>query len=244
MIAAENITLRRGGRVVLDGVSIAARDGEMVGLIGPNASGKTTLMRVLAGLLAPDAGTVTPTLSLAERARSIAYMEQGAVCHWPLSVRRLVALGRLPHLGPFQRPSDDDARAIEAALAEADVAGLADRPVTELSSGELARVHLARALATGPRVLLADEPGASLEPNHQLQVMALRRGQAARGCVVAVLHDLTLAARFCDRLVLLDRGRVAAEGKPMAVLTPENLARVYAVTAAFGDSYVVPLARL
>ena len=244
MIAAENIVVRLGGRTVLDGVSLRANDGEMVGLIGPNASGKTTLMRVLAGLILPDAGMVTPPLTPAERARTVAYLERGAQCHWPLAVRRLVALGRLPHLGPFQRPSEADARAIDAALAEADVATLADRPVTELSSGELARVHLARALATAPRVLLADEPVASLDPNHALQVMELLRAQAARGAVVVVLHDLTLAARFCDRLVLLDRGKVAAEGAPMAVLTPETVARIYAVRAAFGDNWVVPLARL
>jgi iron complex transport system ATP-binding protein len=244
MISAQDIVVRLGGRAVLDRVSLVARDGEMVGLIGPNASGKTTLMRVLAGLVAPDAGAVTPALDRARRAREIAYMEQGAQCHWPLAVRRLVALGRLPHLGPFQRASVGDERAIEAALAEAEVAALADRPVTELSSGELARVHLARALAGAPKVLLADEPVASLDPNHALQVMELLRGRAARGAVVVVLHDLTLAARFCDRLVLLDRGKVVAEGKPMDVLTPDTLARVYAVSAAFGESWVVPLSRL
>jgi iron complex transport system ATP-binding protein len=244
MIAAENITVRLGGRVVLDRVSLAANDGEIVGLIGPNASGKTTLMRALAGLIEPDDGAVAPVLTLAERARTIAYLEQGGACHWPLAARRLVALGRLPHLGPFQRLSEADARAIDAALAEAEVTELADRRVTELSSGELARVHLARALATRPRVLLADEPVASLDPNHQLQVMELLRGQAAHGAVVVVLHDLSLAARFCDRLVLLDRGKVAAEGRPMEVLTPDTLARIYAVRAAFGDSWVVPLARL
>ena len=241
MIAATNIVVRLGGRIVLDRVSIAAEDGEMVGLIGPNASGKTTLIRVLAGLLAPDAGALSP---IADRARNVAYLEQGAACHWPLAVRRVVALGRLPHLGPFQRPSDADERAIDAAMAEADVVTLAERPVTALSAGELARVFLARALATEPRVILADEPVASLDPYHQIQVMELLRGHASRGAVIAVLHDLTLAARFCDRLVLLHSGKVAAQGKPSEVLTPDNLARVYSVTAAFGDGYVVPLARL
>jgi iron complex transport system ATP-binding protein len=241
MISAENIVVRFGGRTVLDGVSIAANDGELVGLIGPNASGKTTLMRVLAGLLAPDAGTLSP---IADRARNVAYLEQNAVAHWPLSVRRLVALGRLPHLGPFQRPGAMDARAIEAAMAEADVVALADRPATSLSAGEKARVFLARALATEPRVILADEPVASLDPYHQIQVMELLRGHAARGAVVAVLHDLALATRFCDRLVLLHRGRIAAQGAPRDVLTKRTLAHVYSVTAAFGDGYVVPLSRL
>ena len=241
MISAENIVVRLGGRVVLDGVSIAARDGETLGLIGPNASGKTTLMRVLAGLVAPDGGTL---FAIENRPRYIAYLEQNAAVHWPLAVRRVVALGRLPHLGPFQRPGVADARAIDDAMAQADVAGLADRPVTELSAGEKARVFLARALATEPRVILADEPVASLDPYHQIQVMELLRGHAARGAVIAVLHDLTLAARFCDRLVLLHGGKVAAEGTPGDVLTPDNVARVYSVTATFGDGYVVPLARL
>jgi iron complex transport system ATP-binding protein len=254
-LAAESIALRLGGRAVLDGVSIAAAPGELVGLIGPNAAGKTTLVRVLAGLIAPDAGAVTldgrplAAIPRAERARAVAYLEQDAVCHWPLAVRRLVALGRLPWLGPFQRAGPADEAAITQAMADAEIAPLADRPVTTLSGGERARAFLARALAGAPRVLLADEPVASLDPYHQMKVMELLRAQAARGgAVVAVLHDLTLAARFCDRLVLLDGGRVAAEGAPTQVLTAQTLARVYGVAAAFGADadgpYVVPRRRL
>ncbi len=254
-LAAANVTVRLGGRTVLDGVSFAAGPGAVVGLIGPNAAGKTTLVRVLAGLVIPVAGTVTldgrPLGAVAreERARAIAYLEQDAVCHWPLAVRRLVALGRLPWVGPFANPRPDDAAAIDRALADAEIAALADRPVTALSGGERARAFLARALAGAPRVLLADEPVASLDPYHQMKVMELLRAQAARGgAVVAVLHDLTLAARFCDRLVLLDRGRAVAAGAPTEVLTPGSLARVYGVAAAFGADadgpYVVPRRRL
>jgi iron complex transport system ATP-binding protein len=254
-LAAEDIAVRLGGRAVLAGVAIAATPGELVGLIGPNAAGKTTLVRVLAGLIVPDSGTVTldgrplAAIPRAARARAVAYLEQDAVCHWPLAVHRLVALGRLPWLGPFQRPGAADAAAIARAMADAEIDTLADRPVTALSGGERARVFLARALAGGPHVLLADEPVASLDPYHQIKVMELLRTQVARGgAVVAVLHDLTLAARFCDRLVLLDRGRVAAEGAAGEVLTPEALARVYGVTAAFGSDadgpYVVPRRRL
>ncbi len=254
-LAADRVTLRLGGRAVLDGVSLVAAPGALVGLIGPNAAGKTSLVRLLAGLAVPDAGRVTldgrplSALGPVARARAVAYLEQDAVCHWPLAVRRLVALGRLPWLGPFARPGPADAAAIDRALADAEIAPLADRPVTTLSGGERARVFLARALAGVPRVLLADEPVASLDPYHQMKVMELLRAQAARGgAVVAVLHDLTLAARFCDRLVLLDRGRVVAEGAPPAVLTAETLARVYGVAAAFGADadgpYVVPRRRL
>lgn len=254
-LAAENVTLRLGGRQVLAGVSLAARPGALVGLIGPNAAGKTSLVRVMAGLVAPDTGAVTldgmalAAVPRAARARAVAYLEQDAVCHWPLSVRRLVALGRLPWLGPFERPGPADAAAIDRALADAGIAALADRSVTRLSGGERVRAFLARALAGMPRILLADEPVASLDPYHQIGVMELLRAQAARGgAVVAVLHDLTLAARFCDRLVLLDRGRVAGEGAPATVLTGETIARVYGVAAAFGADadgpYVVPRRRL
>ncbi len=254
-LAARNITLRLGGRAVLDDVSITAAPGALVGLIGPNAAGKTTLVRVLAGLATPEAGTVTldsrPVAEIGRdaRARAVAYLEQDAACHWPLAVRRLVALGRLPWLGPFQRTGASDAAAIAEAMADAEITPLADRPITTLSGGERARAFLARALAGTPRVLLADEPVARLDPYHQMKVMELLRAQAARGgAVVAVLHDLTLAARFCDRLVLLAAGRVAAEGPPTEVLTPESLARVYGVAAAFGADadgpYVVPRRRL
>ena len=254
-IEARAVSVSLGGRAVLRSVDLAASGGALVGLIGPNAAGKTTLIRALAGLVAPASGNVLldgrplADWPRAERARAVAYLEQGAVCHWPLSVRRLVALGRLPHLGPFERPGEADRRAIEAAMAEADVVALADRPATELSGGERARAFLARALATAPRIVLADEPVASLDPYHQLRVMELLRAHAARGgAVVCVLHDLTIAARHCDRLVLLEAGRVAAVGAPAEVLTAPTLARVYGVAATLGrdegGAYVLPARRI
>ncbi len=254
-LTGANLTVRLGGRTVLANAALDAPPGTLVGLIGPNAAGKTTLLRVLAGLAMPDDGAVmldgAPLHGLPRtaRARALAYLEQDPVCQWPLAVGRLVALGRLPWLGPFQRPGAADAAAVARAMDEAGIAALADRPVTTLSGGERMRAFLARALAGAPRVLLADEPVASLDPYHQIGVMELLRAQAARGAaVVAVLHDLTLAARFCDRLVLLDGGRVAAAGTPAEVLTAESVARVYGVAAAFGADadgpYVVPRRRL
>lgn len=236
-LTTECAVLRYGAVTALDRIDIRVRAGEMLALIGPNGAGKSSLLRVLAGLKAPDAGRVCldgsplDAIPARDRARRIGYLAQGAECHWPLTVGRLVALGRLPHLGPWQRPGAADVAAIEHALTACDVAYLADRPVTDLSGGERARVLLARVLASDPEILLADEPVAGLDPYHQLRVMKLLRRRTSAGTGIAVvLHDLTLAARFCDRIVLLHGGRVLADGDPAAVLGPELLERVYGVT--------------
>lgn len=255
LLQAEKLTLALGGRTVLRQVDFAVHPGELVGLIGANGAGKTSLLRVLAGLARPQTGAVRlhghaiADLTPAERGRAIGYLAQGSDCHWPLPVERLVALGRLPHLQPWQRPGPADRRAIVQAMRAADIEGFAGRPVTTLSAGERVRVLLARALAVETDVLLADEPVAALDPAHQLQVMMLLRARAAAGtAVVVVLHDLTLAARFCQRLVLLAGGEVLAAGTPAAVLTPDHLARAYGVAGIFltveGQTLVLPWHRL
>lgn len=222
----EDVSVRLGGRPVLENVSTEIGAGEVLGLIGPNGAGKTSLLRVLAGLLEPERGHLFVPADPA----AIGYLPQQGEAHWPVSVRYLVSLGRLPHLPPFTRPGSDDLAFIDAALAATDVAHLAERTMAEISGGERARVHLARVLAGAPRLLLADEPVAGLDPRHQLEVMGLLRRQAGEGRgVVLVVHDLALAARFCDRLVLLSGGRVAAEGRPGDVLTSERVAAVYGV---------------
>ena len=254
VVRAEAVTVRKGGRGILDGVAIAATGGEVVGLIGPNGAGKTTLMRVLCRLQRPDAGAVfiadqdVRSLSRRGLARTVAYLAQGTECHWPLSVERVVALGRHPHLGPWQRPVAEDSRAINDAMREADVESLAARPLDTLSGGERARALLARALAVEAPAILADEPVAQLDSYHQLQIMEVFRGRAAAGAaVVLVLHDLSLAARFCDRLVLLCAGRLIAAGLPDKVLAPANLEAAYAIRAVYGSHdgapFVVPWSR-
>lgn len=237
-LAAKGVSVRLGGRPVLHGVDMAVGGGEMVGLLGPNGAGKLTLVRIMAGLLTPDAGAVTldgddiAGRSRRELARSLAYLPQGAQVHWPVAVERLVALGRLPHLGAWQRPRGPDREAVDAALRATDIEALRDRAATALSGGEAARVLLARVLAAEPAVLLADEPVAALDPRHQLALMDLLHARAARGtAVLVVLHDLGLAARFCDRLVLMHEGRVLREGTPEAVLSPEALAEAYGIVA-------------
>lgn len=249
-VAAENIHVRRGGVEALRGVSAAAEAGALVGLIGPNGSGKSTLLNALAGLLAPTQGRVTldgrplADYPAQERAKRVGYMEQTPTVHWPVTVARLVALGRTPHRAAFAAESDADRAAVAAALTRADVAAFGDRPATALSGGERARVMLARVLAGEPSTLLADEPAAGLDPYHQLQVMELLRDLAREGrAVMVVLHDLTLAMRFCDRLILLERGRVAAEGDPAAVLADPAAERVFAVNLRRGDGWVLPWTR-
>jgi iron complex transport system ATP-binding protein len=254
-IEAQEISVTLGRRRVLDGVSLAVSDGEMVGLLGPNGAGKTTLLRSLAGLLPPDAGRVTfdgvdiRTIDRRALARRLGYLPQSAECHWPISVRNLVALGRLPHRSAWGGLSPQDASAVERALATCELAALAERPVDELSGGERTRAMLARALATEPASILADEPIAGLDPAHRLEVMALLRRLAADGhAVLVVLHDLTLAARYCHRLVLLDDGRIEAAGAPDAVLTEARLAGVFGVRAHMATladgPLVVPVERL
>ena len=196
------------------------RPGEMVGLIGPNGSGKTTLLRILANLRTPEAGRVryagrtAAEVGARELARQIAYLAQGGAVHWPMRVEALVALGRLPHRRPFQGLDAADRDAIEQAMIAADVVALRGRTMGQVSGGERMRILLARALAVDAPMLLADEPIAALDPLHQLQVMELLRTTARNGRgVIVVLHDLALAARFCDRLVLLAQGGILVEGR-------------------------------
>ncbi len=253
-LIAEAVSVTLGETPALRQVSFSVDNGELVGLIGPNGAGKTTLLRVLAGLLSPDDGAVRldreplPAIDRRRLARTLAYLPNGAPCHWPVTVRRVVALGRLPHGGIGRGGRDLDHAAVENAMRITDIAHLAGRRMTTLSSGERVRVLLARAIAAGPDILLADEPTSSLDPYHQLHVMDLLRARAEAGAgVVAVLHDLTLAARFCHRVVMLHDGQVLANGRPNLVLTPDNIRAAYGVEAQIGEFggrlYLVPWSR-
>jgi iron complex transport system ATP-binding protein len=234
-LVARGLSVDLSGRTVLAGVDLAVRPGEVVGLLGPNGAGKSTLMRALAGQLA-FAGSVriggrdAAALSVAERARLVAYLPQARVIGWPVSVEKAVALGRQPWLGFGARPGPRDAAICREAMAVMDVAALARRPATELSGGEQARVLAARAIAQDTPVLIADEPASGLDPAHQIAMMAAFGAIARRGKAILVsLHDLTLAARWCDRVVLLAGGRVAADGAPGAVMDAERLRAVFGI---------------
>ena len=219
----------------LDGIGAHIAKSSLTAIVGPNGAGKTTLLRVAAGLAELNSGTCIlfgrrlEEWPREERARRIAYLPQGGETAWPLRVREIVALGRLPHGGGVVESTRRDREAVDRALARADVAHLADRRVDQLSAGERVRVLFARALSTEADILLADEPAAHLDPEHQLRLMELLAEEAARGAAVVVtLHELALAAR-CARVLVLDRGRVAADGPPGEALNDETLARIFRI---------------
>jgi ABC-type cobalamin/Fe3+-siderophores transport system ATPase subunit len=241
LLDAKNLSLSLGNKNVVEQMNIHISAGEFVGLIGPNGAGKSSLLRMLAGLVKPKAGEINLALQNVStridkipvqiRARFMAYLAQHETPAWPLSVKNLVALGRSPWNSAVNTNVNDEV-AINNALIMTDVIALAERPVTELSGGELQRALLARVFAGNPKLILADEPIVALDVYHQLHIMELLQSHAQQGgAVIAALHDLSLASRFCTRLVLMNHGKLIAEGEPVNVLTPENLAQVYGVSA-------------
>jgi iron complex transport system ATP-binding protein len=224
------------GVEILRDISVAVHEGELVGLIGPNGAGKSTLLRLLCGIENATQGNVQwqetnlSALALENRAKMIGYLAQGARAHWPVSVERVVELGRLPYQGLWPRSAVSDKIAIENAMQMTETAAYKNRIATTLSGGEQTLVMLARIFATQPQLIFADEPVATLDPYHQLHVMELLRSHAQGGNAgVVVLHDLALAARFCDRLYLFQHGQIFASGTPLEVLTQENLRAVYGI---------------
>jgi len=233
----DSVQVRLAGHDVLRDVSAKLQSGTLTALLGPNGAGKTTLLRAVAGLIASEgrmilAGIDMAALPLPDRARRIAYLPQGHVAHWPLPARDIVALGR------YAAGARDPARLgaadrsiVEAAMERTECLHFAGRNVQTLSGGERARVMLARVLAADAAVILADEPTAALDPRHQLSVMSLLKAEARRGAlVVAVTHDITMAARFADRVILLADGTVAADAPPAEALSDAWMAEVYGVS--------------
>jgi iron complex transport system ATP-binding protein len=223
-------------RSVLNGLSFPVEVGEVVALVGPNGCGKTTLLRTISGLLAPQRGAVyldcqrLHQLSPAEIASQLASIEQEIHCAFEISVREAVALGRLPHLRRWGQLSRTDQAAIDQAMQHTHIDPFADRPVQTLSSGERQRVWLAMALAQEPNVLLLDEPTSHLDIKYQIEIMHLVRTLAEQGIAILLsLHDLNLAAHYADRLVLLSEGRLLAVGRPVDVLTESLLEAAYRV---------------
>jgi iron complex transport system ATP-binding protein len=241
---ADRLTARRGQRIVLDGVSLTLVPGQTVAILGPNGAGKTTLVRAMAGVLTPHRGQVVldgrplSQWSADAKAGRIAYLPQTRDSAWNMTVADVVALGRFHTQRLLNQPGDDDRRAIARAMDEADVTALAARGVKTLSGGEFARVLLARALAVEAGVILADEPVAGLDPAHQVRVMRALKGRAAEGAACAVvMHDLTLASHFCDRVVLMAGGRIVMDGPPEAALNETVLFSVYGLRLVRGAGF-------
>lgn len=236
ILQGKQLSLQFNQRMILKSVDIDVRPGELLGLIGPNGAGKTSLLRSLAGLQKTDTGSVClnnvelDQINRKQLARTLAYLEQGAPAHWPLRVSRLVELGRLPFLNPWEKLSGNDREIVNFAMQQAEVEQFAERTVNTLSGGERLRVLIARMFATQANILLADEPIAALDPYHQLHTMELFRDHCDRGgSAVVVMHDLNMASRFCHRLALMDTGEIVSEGSPRQVLSTERLSAVYGI---------------
>lgn len=247
-LAAQAASVALGGLRVLNELSCAFDPGELVAVIGANGAGKSTALRMLSGLVKPDEGHVRlegqalASYDRAELGRCIAYLPQDRTVHWGLDAERVVALGRLPHKRYASALDDKDHKAVTAAMARMDIAHLARRSITTLSGGERARVLVARALAQDTAVLIADEPTAGLDPAHTLALFEEFKRLAAGGaCVVTALHDLSLAARYATRVMLLKDGRCIADGPPGQVLSSFNLATVFAVDAVVAEVHGLPV---
>ncbi|MEV1050142.1 ABC transporter ATP-binding protein [Streptomyces sp. NPDC049887] len=236
------------GHRLLDGIEMAAHDGKVVGLLGPNGSGKSTLLRLLAGLRRPDTGTVryddTGLRELGRRvlARRLAVVEQDVSAHHHVNVRQVVELGRTPFRGRFGALSERDRGIVDAALERTEIADKQHQSWHTLSGGERQRTQLARALAQEPREILLDEPTNHLDIRHQLELLDLLTSLDVT-CVVA-LHDLNLAARYCDHVIVLDHGQVAAAGDPETVLTPDLIRSVYGVDVLVDREHVTGTLRV
>lgn len=234
----DQVSVQLSGKPIIAGVSAHFRAGTCVALIGPNGAGKTTLLRAMAGLI-PATGMIEidgvplARLSHNRRAQIIGYLPQGHVTHWPLPARDIVALGRFPFgLSDPARLKAEDAAIVEDAMRRTDATAFADRNVQTLSGGERARVMMARVLANNSDVILADEPTAALDPLHQISILQTLKAEAQRGkLVVFVTHDLVLASRFSDRLVVMANGRIKADGKPADILNDQVMRDVYGVSA-------------
>lgn len=249
-----DLSVSRGQRQILDRVALTVNAGEVVGVLGPNGVGKTTLLTSILGLVT-SSGTIelmgrpAGLIPAKERARLVSYLPQARDAAWPMSAEMIVALGRLPHGTGLRAPTRADRDVVDRAMQATDVTQLRTRPISQLSGGEKTRVLLARTLAQDAPLILADEPASGLDPAQQIAVLRLFRGLAASGrSVLLSLHELHLAAMWCDRLLLLKHGAIVADGAPADVLTAERIADVYGCSAHVMESpeglIVVPLERM
>jgi iron complex transport system ATP-binding protein len=237
-LVLDSVSYAIDGTPLLTGIDLRVAAGTFLGLIGPNGAGKSTLLRLAAGLIAPTQGMIAVSgeplsrLARAQAAQLLGYVPQHSRLDFPFSVADVVLSGRNPYVGRFRTETAADRAGAERAMEQTAIAHLAERSILTLSGGEWQRVLIARALAQGPRILLLDEPTANLDLHHQHTVLRLARALAAEGLtVIAAVHDVALAARYCDALAVLAGGRIVATGLPADILRPSLLAEVFAVDA-------------
>jgi iron complex transport system ATP-binding protein len=238
LLDVKQIGLKVESHAILERVSLLGRRGECIGIIGPNGAGKSTFIKCISGLVNRTEGQVKingrdlDSMSPKQRAKIIAYLPQNTALGFDFTCLEVVLMGRSPHLGPFQLEGEKDYMVARHTMTFTDTIQFATRPINTLSGGERQRVLISRALAQEPKILMLDEPTANLDIHHQLQIMDLIRRLVAGGMSALVaMHDLALAARYCDRLLLLSEGKVVAEGNPWDVLTPQSIEEVFSVKA-------------
>jgi iron complex transport system ATP-binding protein len=238
-IRLENVSLNVEGASLLSEISMTLHRNELIALVGPNGAGKTTLLRCALGILSPTSGVAmiagdnATDMSPVERARKLAYLPQLRPLSWPIRVKDIIALGRYAYGAPISNLKGEDAIAVKQAISDCELEHLSERNADTLSGGELARVHCARAFATQAPFLIADEPIVSLDPKHQLSILKLIRSFVDNGGgAMIVLHDISLAARFCDRVIWMKNGRIAADGSPIETVTSEKMADIFDVNAS------------
>ncbi len=239
LLEAKAVGFDYGSKPILRDLNLRCHAGESIGLIGPNGAGKTTLLRLFMSLIAPVEGEVElcgenlRRLPRKEIARRISLVPQDVALAFALTVHEVVSMGRNPHLGRFQPEREKDLETVQRALRETELEALAERSVDTLSGGERQRVLIARAIAQETPVLLLDEPTANLDLCHQLEILQLLRRLTSQGvCAIAAIHDLSLASRFFDRLVMVSNQGIVADGPPESVLTKENLWNHFRIRAA------------
>ena len=244
--------------LVLDGFSLRVKEGEIVGIIGPNGSGKTTALKLISRILRPESGNIElmgkniAYMKQKEIAKLIAVVPQGASVSFPFTVREVVLMGRSPHLGALQMERSSDFRIADNAMALTDSLDIADRNIDDLSGGERQRVIIARALTQEPKIMLLDEPSSYLDINHQVEIFDLiKRLNSDRNLtVIIVSHDLNMASEYCERLVLMKNGRVYKDGTPREVITESNIRDVYGASVIITDNiltgapHIIPISKL
>ncbi|PCJ43670.1 MAG: ABC transporter [SAR86 cluster bacterium] len=255
IIKASNLCWKINQPLILKNISLDVQSGEVLGIIGPNGAGKSSLLKILARITEPLTGTLTllekpyQEIELRSFAKQVAYLEQNAPVNWPLLVEKVIALGRSPYQNSYTKLSKEDDTAIKKAIDATGIEHLLGRVISSLSQGEKMLVALSRIFSLEPKLILADEPTAALDPYHQLLIMELLQQHTQKNpdhAAVVVLHDLSLAARFCDKLLLMYEGEIVSSGLTESVLSDENLREFYKINcySDFQQGLVQPLNRI